>query len=558
MNIQFFNSAQISQQIANVKCGEFWGGTVNEVNNTRILDGTEEIGIVTTTWNFTSFNISPNVEYDFFPLGDPETFTDETAGEMWQNATKRKVYTIGGSYFEIAFYENENNYYIAFSFPRMLNGTGYTSITHFHNGSYFWNIANTNNYPPLQINKDEYILKGIAFFVGNITYSNQTYDMIVPAVMCTLHNSDEIFAYATKRGFTQNAIAGFFDIPTYNPTNNDVQLGGTGNGHYNSDAPEEINVNARNFAFSITSGNGQGLTYYSVNGAEFNNFMSFVYGDHIFGDSEKYINAIVGAHLVPVSMTSSDGNTGRSIFISNDTFRTASNVLMIRNRVKGDTVGYIDLQNSGYDDFNDYANTRATLYLPFVGRVGIDIDTIARGTMRISYLIDVFNGNIAYWVYVKGRDFPNETLYNVYTGNCAVEIPVAGSGRTGDILGKIINRGSQIALGVSSGISGIIPAVNGAIGFASDINKRTINKTGINDTSSTVVQPYRIRLDIEKINIIRPENYKEYNGIPSFSKSRLGDLSGYVEVHSADLSGLSCEEYEKEEIMNILRNGVYV
>ena len=156
---------------------------------------------------------------------------------------------------------------------------------------------------------------------------------------------------------------------------------------------------------------------------------------------------------------------------------------------------------------------------------------------------------------LQGKDAVYPVLYGTYTGNCAVEIPLCGSGRTGNTLGKILNAGSQIAAGFAeSPAKGAIDIYNAAQSFSD----RTVNKSGANDVNSGCLIPYQCRLDIERREVIRTEDYADLNGVPAFDTVKISEISGFVKVQTIDLSGITCEQSERDELRRLLEKGVYI
>lgn len=562
MNIQFYRDSSATQSVANLRVGTYWGVTVRDsFGEFRVLDSEqEELGKVYTSWNTTTFNINEGVPYDYFPIGDPEIIS-ESSSNPWRECTKHRVYTIGGTYFEYAYYRRGTKEYIAFSYPRVRTGAGYLNISMFHNGNYFWNITGANSFPPLEINTDAYNLLGLAFFVGEMADTlNNTQEMIVPCVIVnSISDPDTNIILNPRRGFTSNVIQGFFSLPEYTPTNNNNNFGGRGDGSYRGTSPEVMDILARNRALSITSGNGNGLTYYYVNPTSFNQFLSFVYGTHLITSSEKIDSCLIDAIIIPTGYSPLLPNISR-IFIANRTCVVDDSRIII-NRLEGGVLGTAELQNSGYDDYNDFSNTTASLFLPFVGRIELDINSIARGYLRVEYIIDVFTGNIGYWVYTRGMNFPYEFLYGCYTGNCAIHVPMNGiHTHSQSVLGEVVNMATPIALGylgaptMQVGMS----LVSSASGFLNRVNSPLISRAGSVDKSSAAIAPYQCRLDIERKDIIRTSSYGDVEGIPSFDTVKIRELNGFVKAHDARLDNLKCGDNEKEMVVELLRNGVYL
>lgn len=546
--IQWYSDFNLTQNVGSSQIGLFDSAELSSYGayDVKTLNTAEDEEIA-KVYIFNFSTVYPNLGSYFtaMPIQPAEIAAD------FEDATTYTLYTQGKTRIRYKHYKELNGiehfwleYPIAWTYR-------------FEALPYTYGSTNYNWIEQASCDTASFTFEGVYFFSGLFThdvYGNTvTEEIFIP--LCIIHpnaNPDEKIYTGTKRGYSMNIIQGF-NVSHYEPTHNSVQIGGSGNGNYNGAMPEEINVQLRNTAFSITSGNGQGLTYYFLNPRGFNDFMTYIYGTHVFNNLDKLVNCVISAHIIPFNYNPMTTNIAR-VFCANVTVPVDSSQIITR-RLSSGTMGYADLSNSGYDDFNDISNTTATLYLPFVGRISIDINAIARGNIRVDYCLDVFTGNIGYWVYTQSKDANLPILYGIYTGNCAVSIPVCGSAPSGNVLGKILNTGTSIATGFAeSKVKGAIEVYNAVQSFS----ERTVNRAGGTDTNSTVLLPYQLRLDIERKEVIRTENYKDIEGVPAFVTCAMNELQGFVRVHDTDLSTLSCEENEKQEIYRLLQEGVYI
>lgn len=544
---ELFNDSALTSVATNVVCGTFTNArmyTVGQESSPVVYvirdEDNNEIDRV-TAFAFESCDIIDSTA-NAFPIGQPAG-SEPANFQYYYTAGKTKI---GVKYWRTG--DDENGYYdhIIFEYPYILNNGTYIELPFTNSTQFDWIYHRT-------IPLDMFEFLGVYFFSGTFTYDGNTYTLVFPSIKVRSVYDETIVEYWGFRGYTTNIVNGYGNIEQYQPTGNNTRLGGTGNGQYNGAMPETINISARNAAFSITSTNGDGLTYYYIDGTSLNQIVSYVYGSHIFHDSDKILNAVVSAHILPILYVPTTANIGR-VFLANVT-RSVNTAHIITNRLVSGSMGTVDLTNSGYDDFNDFENTTASLYLPFVGRITIDIHAISRGIMTVDYVVDLFTGNIGYWVYTQSKDAVYPVLYGTYSGNCAVEIPLCGSGRTGNMLGKILNAGSQIATGFAeSKVKGAIEVYNAAQSFSD----RIVNKSGANDVNSGTLVPYQCRLDIERKEVIRTADYAELNGIPAFDTVKLNTLSGFVKVQTVDLSGIVCEQSERDELRRLLEEGVYI
>lgn len=343
---------------------------------------------------------------------------------------------------------------------------------------------------------------------------------------------------------------------TYEP-NNTVLIGGRGTGNYPSDDAESPNTATRNSLFSFGSGSGQGLTYYITTIEDLIKAFTKIYSSSYINE-EARINAMIDAFKIP-NITIGTQNIMK--FWIADINVDVNTAYIMTTRFVEVPLGNVDLSQYGWDDYNDFKNTRATLYLPFVGRINISMDAIARGSIRVLALLDRYTGNVAYWIYTRSMQAPKEVLYGVYEGQSAIQIPFGGSHMV-NFMGKFTAMASIFAGGVVAGISGN-PIGAGLAGLALVSQAPKALEVGV-DTSHAIsstgaaTTPYQVRLDIERREMLRPEQYREFASIPAFVTLPLGSMTGFIKIHTADYSGLKCEQSEKELIKEMLEEGVYV
>lgn len=352
---------------------------------------------------------------------------------------------------------------------------------------------------------------------------------------------------------------------TYPPTGGNIQIGGTGDGFYPSDPAERPDIANLNAILSFGSSDGKGLTYYSVHSfAEIYEVFGKIYSNS-FINLETRLKAMVDAFRIPFANTES-GAVGQQMTVIpvadvDVHLVSAFGMYPILKRYVQVNFGVLDMTQYGWDDWNDFSNTKATLYLPFHGRINVDVNAFIRGSIEIIAVCDTYTGNITYWVYTKPMQAEREYLYGVYEGQSAVQIPIAST-YTPNLMGKIMSSAGALGAGIIAGGTGhYVTAAGlmfGAGKMAADAMQQNVDTSHMLDSASNATSPLHVRLDISRREMLRPEQYREIASIPAFVTERFGDLEGLVRVHSADYDGLRCEQSEKEIIKQMLEDGVYV
>lgn len=570
------------------------------ITNTRIFvfDENQEIQIASTVhgcYFASQSGINPETESvlkdvtdNQFPWGSFPAIQAETESE-WreiENNNPRYCYTEGGTCFQVFHGETATHVFFGLSAAYMYtagpteipstiehlrdehaNAEGYQLVPPGKQNSYGSPIAMYagNSYDISSMgsfNKADYQTGSFKLqFVRNAYRFADEEDareiiLAVPTAVRVGQSTPSILGNSRVKAYTTEVLEGVSGyIPDYQPTDNNVTRGGTGNGAYpHSPAEGYDNFSGMiadwNRVMSVSMGNGLGLTYYQMSKDTFAKCLSFAYAhDGIVEGfkAEARRAAFVAAYLLPCRLQIANHS---AFHLADDSraYLTAVGDGYLDEKYDNIPFGEINLAPYGWDDFADYTDTTATLYLPFVGNVSIDMNYIARGSIRLESVIDITNGNIAYWVYTLARVPTDPVLYGVYTGNCAVQIPVTGV-YAGNVLDKIVNAGSSI---VNRNPVGMIQS---AIGLKEDIR---VGRDCIVDPASASIVARQPRLVIERRDMLRAANSKDITGIPSYVTAKLNTLHGFVKVADVDVSGLTCEENEANEIRNLLKEGVYL
>lgn len=389
----------------------------------------------------------------------------------------------------------------------------------------------------------------------------------------------------------------------YAGTGSNAHPGGQGTGHTRSDPAEFPNLGARNAALSW-GGDGRGLTYYELS---FNNLNNGVFatvfakvtdipelisdnswnrlldiGATLAFDTEEIRNCLLSAFAIPFSIARGNKTACSNVAVGFVNCNASGYVVTKRFQQIFDTT--IDLSDQGWDDFTDFESSTVTLNLPFVGQIEMSPHFAIKAPVRVLLIGDAYTGNLSYWVYTIPHacsfNYRDEqwVLYGVYTGNCAAEIPIQGSANAGHLLGKIQNAGSSIATGARQVALGVVGMQSGNVqqgaataGGAADsllAARNSIFNTadqsytfrgGVTDTNSGGVCTYHCTLQVMRAVKYRADPEHKIESPPAAPAiHKLSYYKGFVQIRSTDLSGLSCEDSEKEEIYRLLREGVYI
>ena len=313
-------------------------------------------------------------------------------------------------------------------------------------------------------------------------------------------------------------------------------------------------------------------------------------GVHYYGMNETNLDAFCGNLFAkdPISMTYNQMFDTKSILVScikmprmaysgTDSISVASGDWVLGNGHKFtsaqrlvniyDGVQAITFPSDSYGYDFSYLDcapySTGLLFLPFVGVVPLDVDSIAQNkSIYIKSDLDLFTGDIVYKI---GRN--SSSIIATYTGNCASNVPIAG--QSYNALG--VGAGALTAIGGAAGLIGglatgnaaaVLGGVGGIAGGAMQTAQAVQHHTQINGSISSFVG---VKLGLNIVATVltrRPAEtaidtaYKQVSGMPYYKGATISSLSGYVKCNGAsvDISGF---DSDRDTINAYLNSGFY-
>ncbi len=228
-----------------------------------------------------------------------------------------------------------------------------------------------------------------------------------------------------------------------------------------------------------------------------------------------------------------------------------------------------------YNNYFDYSPySKCHVYLPFVGIVELNVDDIVGHGVNITYKIDEYNGSciaqitVAKYTELNGEPVEYSDLMYQFSGNCAVELPLAGGTQSAIRAGMI----QAAAYGLSSAIGGIVSGAAGNIGgaisglasgAAGAISSLVSAKSSVQHSGSFGSSFGALGCKIPFITITRPKqlavyNYPELYGYPAHCAVTIGACTGFLRVREVNVRSATASDEEKMKIEEMLKAGVYV
>lgn len=298
---------------------------------------------------------------------------------------------------------------------------------------------------------------------------------------------------------------------------------------------------------------GKASSLYSVynpSQAQLNQFGAWLWSSDFFEQIKKLFNdpmqAIIGLHKVFSPVQTSGQGTIKCGYLNSE---VPSN-LVSEQYVTVDC-GSVSLQEYFGNVFDYPPFTEISIYLPFIGVRRLDPSDVMRATVSVKYHVDVFTGACLADVNVK-RDTAGGVLYT-FPGSCSVQYPLS----SGSYMGIV----STIASTVVSAITAPTPLGTGAAVLGGITNLAFNSHANVERSGSFTGNAGAMGSKIPYLIISRPQtamaqNFETLSGYPSNTYTKLSACTGFTQVKFVHVENLNATDAEKQEIEQLLKEGV--
>lgn len=226
-----------------------------------------------------------------------------------------------------------------------------------------------------------------------------------------------------------------------------------------------------------------------------------------------------------------------------------------------------------FGNYLDYAPySKCHIYLPFIGIVELNVDDIVGHGVNVTYKIDEYNGScvamitVAKSTDVNGVSVDYSNIMYQFSGNCAVELPLAGGSQAAIKAGML----EAAAWGIGSVIGGVMSGnalgdigANLAYGAASAVHSVVSAKSSVQHSGSFGSSYGAMGCKKPFIIVTRPKqiqvpNYNELYGYQAHKMVRVGDCTGYLRCREVHVISPTASDEEKAQIEQLMKTGVYV
>ena len=298
---------------------------------------------------------------------------------------------------------------------------------------------------------------------------------------------------------------------------------------------------------------GKASSLYSVynpSQEQLNQFGAWLWSSDFFEQIKKLFNdpmqAIIGLHKVYSPVQTSGLGTIKCGYLDS----SVPSKLVSEQYVTVDC-GSVSLQEYFGNVFDYPPFTEISIYLPFIGVRRLDPSDIMRATVSVKYHVDVFTGACLADVNVK-RDTAGGVLYT-FPGSCSVQYPLS----SGSYMGIV----STIASTVVGSITAPTPLGAGAAVLGGITNLTFNSHANVERSGSFTGNAGAMGSKIPYLIISRPQtamaqNFETLSGYPSNTYTKLSACTGFTQVKFVHVENLNATDAEKQEIEQLLKEGV--
>lgn len=289
---------------------------------------------------------------------------------------------------------------------------------------------------------------------------------------------------------------------------------------------------------------------YNPSQEQLNQFGAWLWSSDFFEQIKKLFNdpmqAIIGLHKVYSPVQTSGLGTIKCGYLDS----AVPSKLVSEQYVTVDC-GSVSVQGYFGNVFDYPPFTEISIYLPFIGVRRLDPSDIMRATVSVKYHVDVFTGSCLADVNVK-RDTAGGVLYT-FPGSCSVQYPLSN----GSYMGIV----STIASTVVGAITAPTPLGAGAAVLGGVTNLAFNSHANVERSGSFTGNAGAMGAKIPYLIISRPQtamaqNFETLSGYPSNTYTKLSACTGFTQVKFVHVENLNATDAEKQEIEQLLKEGV--
>lgn len=510
----------------------------------------------------------PAGTYPNWTLATDIHFTDDFSQLGWYRSSRTSYYTVYKNDSEIPVYyfiysRTDGDVAVSFASPQP---TSITLVRVRDSATFTYNLTLNSDYP------NPFYSYRLSVGGGNDVSDIVPQSVFNPSIVSSYNESifwDQMNYLMVWGGYVPHP-------PPIDPYAGGASAGTTGGGDGTADDSEDMGSEvvpepSEPTVSAVATGF---LSLWTGTESQIQDIASFLWND--LANVQDVLNALIRIVADPMkliiglSIVPSQGlHKGASSPVTVGPFLTGLNLTKLTSQYFTVDCGSLSFDTVCGNTFLDYAPySKFSIYLPYIGTRTVDANDFVGHTISVKYKGDALTGNCVAFIL---KD--NSVMYQ-FAGSLSSNCPLSSNDWTQTIISAVQMAATGIAMASTGGAAAPAAAAMGA-GEASSLSSLALNaasnisgnvsqlapqvmKSGAVSGASGLLGvqvPYIIR---EAVSYQDTTEFNTLGGYPSNIYSLLSDLTGYTEVQSIHLTGMTCTQAEMDEIEQLLKQGVII
>lgn len=306
------------------------------------------------------------------------------------------------------------------------------------------------------------------------------------------------------------------------------------------------------------------FTCYKLTKGQLDMVADFCWSTDLWDTMKKFYTspseAVLGLMFVPFAPRASDS---KEIYFGNIPTGVTAGVVGAQFQRKDMGSIFIKEATKSYLDFAPYSKYQ--IFLPFIGIRDLDADDIVGKNLGVMYCLDMLSGACVAHVTVNG------SVRYSFSGQCGIMVPVTSQNLGQSVMSAataaasigigVMTGGASFAAGAATGAAAGLSNASGSVGGLASMvssSKPSISHGGAMGAGGGWLGPGKPFLITTYPNICTAHQQQALEGYPTFRGSTVGSFSGYTQFEALKLKATKATQEEQEEIIRLLKAGVFV
>lgn len=306
------------------------------------------------------------------------------------------------------------------------------------------------------------------------------------------------------------------------------------------------------------------FTCYKLTKGQLDDLADFCWSTDLWDTMKKFYtspsDAVLGLMFVPFTPSTSGS---KQVYFGN--IPTGVTGAVVDKQFQKKNMGSITIKEAtkSYLDFDPY--TKYQIFLPFIGIRDLSADDIVGKTLGVTYCNDMLSGACVAHITVNG------SIRYSFSGQCGIMVPVTSQNLGQSVLSAatagasvgigVMTAGASVGVGAATGLAAGMSNASGTVGGLASMvaaSKPSYTRGGAMGVGGGWLGPGKPFLITTYPNICTAHQQQELEGYPTFRGSMVGSFSGYAQFEAVKLKATKATQEEQEEIISLLKGGVFI